>query len=127
LGEKEIISLWNQKSPRFNNKNHFGLLLDIFINNTGKTQFMKCDSCKKEDQWLEMIGQDFICHKCVNKNKIMGLILRTHIDTFRFVLRKTKAVDYKEFMGIDRKLIESLVDLKKYGIFLKTTNVVELD
>jgi hypothetical protein len=32
-----------------------------------------------------------------------------------------------DFMKIDRKSIEKLVNLKKYGIFLKTTNVVELD
>ena len=30
-------------------------------------------------------------------------------------------------MEITRKQIEKLVNLKKYGIFLKTTNVVELE
>jgi len=88
---------------------------------------MKCTSCKKEDPWLEVIGSDFLCKKCINKNKLMGLIFRTHIDTFQFLLRKTEPKNYEEFMAITRKDIEKLVNLKKYGIFLKTTNVVELD
>jgi len=87
---------------------------------------MKCSSCKKEDPWLEMIGSDFICKKCINKHKIMGLIFRTHIDTFHFLIRKIKPINYQEFMTITRKQIENLVNLKKYGIFLKTTNVVEI-
>jgi len=88
---------------------------------------MKCTNCKKEDQWLEMMGSDFICKKCINKHKIMGLIFRTHIDTFHFLLRKIEPKNYQEFMEITRKQIEKLVNLKKYGIFLKTTNVVELE
>ena len=88
---------------------------------------MKCSNCKKEDQWLEVIGSDFICKKCINKHKIMGLIFRTHTDTFHFILRQLKLKNYEEFMDITRKQIEKLVNLKKYGIFLKTTNVVELE
>ncbi len=88
---------------------------------------MKCTNCKKENQWLEIIGSDFICKKCVNKNKIIGLVYRTHIDTFHFLLRKIEPKNYQEFMGITRKQVEKLVNLKKYGIFLKTTNVVELE
>jgi hypothetical protein len=88
---------------------------------------MKCTNCKKEDPWLEMIGSDFICKKCINKHKIMGLVFRTHADTFHFLLRKLTPKDYLDFMTITRKQVESLVNLKKYGIFLKTTNVVELE
>ena len=88
---------------------------------------MKCSNCKKEDPWLEMIGSDFICKKCINKHKIMGLVFRTHVDTFHFLIRKIQPKNYAEFMSIDRKQVESLVNLKKYGIFLKTTNVVELE
>lgn len=88
---------------------------------------MKCTNCKKEDPWLEIIGPDFICKKCINKHKIMGLIFRTHIDTFHFLLRKIQPKNYQEFMDITRKQVEKLVNLKKYGIFLKTTNVVELE
>ncbi|MBW2988759.1 hypothetical protein KY358_00410 [Candidatus Woesearchaeota archaeon] len=88
---------------------------------------MKCSNCKKESAWLEVIGSDFICKKCVNKHKIMGLVFRTHIDTFQFLLRKFEPKNYCEFMKITRNEVEKLVNLKKYGIFLKTTNVVELD
>lgn len=88
---------------------------------------MKCTNCKKENQWLEVIGSDLICKKCVNKHKIMGLIFRTHIDTFHFLLRKLTPKDYEEFMGVTRKQVENLVNLKKYGIFLKTTNVIEIE
>lgn len=88
---------------------------------------MKCSNCKKEEQWLEVIGNDFICKKCVNKHRIMGLIYRTHIDTFHFLVRKLKPNNYEEFMAVTRKQIESSVNLKKYGIFLKTTNVVEIE
>jgi len=88
---------------------------------------MKCTNCRKEDQWLEIIGSDLICKRCINKNKIMGLIFRTHIDTFHFLLRKIQPKNYQEFIDITRKQVEKLVNLKKYGIFLKTTNVVELE
>lgn len=88
---------------------------------------MKCTNCKKEDQWLEIIGADIICKKCINKHKIMGLVFRTHIDTFHFLIRKLEPKNYQEFMNITRKQVENLVNLKKYGIFLKTTNVVELE
>ena len=88
---------------------------------------MKCTNCKKEDQWLEVMGSDFICKKCINKQKLMGLIYRTHIDTFHFLIRKIQPKTYQEFMDITRKQIESLVNLKKCGIFLKTTNVVEIE
>ena len=64
---------------------------------------MKCNSCKKEDQWLEGIGGDFICKKCIHKNKIMGLVYKTHIDTFNFLVRQLKPSNYEEFMKITRK------------------------
>ncbi|MEA2037221.1 MAG: hypothetical protein U9O94_06935 [Nanoarchaeota archaeon] len=88
---------------------------------------MKCSNCSKEDPWLEIIGGDFICKKCINKHKIMGLVYRTHVDTFQFLIRKLAPKNYTEFMEATRKDIEKLVNLKKYGIFLKTTNVVELE
>lgn len=88
---------------------------------------MKCTNCKKENQWLEIIGSDLICKNCVGKNKIMGLVYRTHIDTFHFIIRQVRPKSYEEFLNITRKQVEKLVDLKKYGIFLKTTNVVELE
>jgi hypothetical protein len=88
---------------------------------------MKCTNCRKESPWLEIMGSNFICKKCINKNKIMGLVYRTHIDTFHFLLRKIQPQSYEEFMDIDRKQVEKLVNLKKYGIFLKTTNVIEIE
>ena len=88
---------------------------------------MKCSNCRKEDQWLEVVGSDFVCKKCINKHKILSLIYRTHSDTFHFLIRKIAPKSYSEFMRITRKQIEGLVNLKKYGIFLKTTNVVELE
>ena len=74
-----------------------------------------------------MIGSDFICKKCINKHKILGLIYRTHVDTFQFLVRQLKPENYEAFMKLTRKAIEDLVNLKKYGIFLKTTNVVEIE
>lgn len=88
---------------------------------------MKCDNCKIESQWLEIVGGNFICHKCINKHKIMGLVLRTHMDTFRSILKKLKVVDYSHLMQLTRKDIENVADLKKYGVNLKTSNVVYLD
>lgn len=88
---------------------------------------MKCDNCKKESQWLEIIGSDFICHKCINKHKIMGLVLRTHINTFRIIIKKLNVKNYQEFMNLKREQIEKSANLKKYGIFLKTTNIVNIE
>ena len=88
---------------------------------------MKCDNCKKESQWLEIIGDNFICHKCINKHKIMGLVLRTHTDTFKFIIRTLKLESYQQMMDLTRENIENTVNLKKHGIFLKTTNIVEIE
>lgn len=88
---------------------------------------MKCDNCKKESQWLEIIGSDFICHKCINKHNIMGLILRTHANTFKHIIKKLNLKNFQEMMNLTRKQIENNVDLKKYGIILKTTNIVEIE
>ena len=87
---------------------------------------MQCDNCKKEETWLEVIGSNFICKTCVQKHRIMGLIFRTHADVFKKILKKLKPKDYTEYMQLERKDIEPIVDLRKYGIKLKTTNVVEL-
>ncbi|MCK5283842.1 MAG: hypothetical protein KAK00_10675 [Nanoarchaeota archaeon] len=88
---------------------------------------MKCDNCKKEDQWLEIIGKNFICKRCVRKHKEMGLVYRTHIETFHFLIRNIKPEDYEAYMKITRKQIEELADLKKAGVKFRTTNIVELE
>lgn len=80
---------------------------------------MKCDSCKKETQWLEIIGPKYFCHKCISRNKVLGLILRTHIDTFHFIIRKLKPKDYSDLMKISKKDVEEIADLKEHGIELK--------
>ena len=87
---------------------------------------MQCDNCKKEQTWLEQVGNNFICKNCIQKHRIMGLIFRTYADIFKKILKKLKPADYNEYMQLTRKQIEPVVDLRKYGIKLKTTNVVEL-
>lgn len=87
---------------------------------------MKCDNCKTEYPWLEIIGQNLICKKCINKHKEMGLIYRTHMDTFHSLIRRMKPLNYESYMQITRKQIESFADLKNAGIKFKTTNVIGL-
>ena len=84
-----------------------------------ETPKMKCENCKKESQWLEIVGSDFVCRKCIGKHKIMGLILRTHMDTFNFLVRNLKIKNYEELIKVRQEEIEKVVDLKKHGIFLK--------
>ncbi len=74
---------------------------------------MNCDACSKETMWLEKIGQEFICHKCINKSKLMGKILRTHTNSFQFLLKKLKIKDYKQLMEIDKKQVLQYVNLGK--------------
>ncbi|MBD3354973.1 hypothetical protein GF361_03230 [Candidatus Woesearchaeota archaeon] len=88
---------------------------------------MKCSNCKKEETWLEMIGSNFICPRCLQKHKIIGLVFRTNTKAFKRLIKKLKPKDYSEYMKITRKQVESAFDLRKYGIKLKTTNVVELE
>ncbi len=88
---------------------------------------MKCDNCGKEETWIEVVGSEFICRKCIRKHKIMGLLLRTHMNTFQFVLRKLKINNYHKFMKITRTQLEEIVDFRKIGVKLDTTNVIELD
>ena len=87
-----------------------------FLNTNLLLKIMDCDICKKESKWLEIIGPSFICHKCIRKNKVMGLILRTHTDTFRHIIKKLKIKSYEELIKIKREEIEEKTDLKKYGI-----------
>jgi len=77
---------------------------------------MKCDICKKESQWLEFIGPSFVCHKCISRHKIMGLILRTHIDTFKFLLRKLNIKNYEGLMNVSQKEIEEAA--RKIKVFI---------
>ncbi len=88
---------------------------------------MRCDNCKKDIQWLDMIGVDFVCKKCINKNKLIGLVHRTHINTFKEILKKLKIKNYEELMSLTRPDIEAVVNLRKKGIYLKTSNIVYLD
>ena len=88
---------------------------------------MKCENCQKEDQWLEIIGENFICKKCCCKHKEMALILRTHIDTFHFLIRNLKPKNYEEYLKITRQAIEDKADLKKAGVKFKTTNIVSIE
>ena len=87
---------------------------------------MNCDNCKKEDQWLEVIGSNFICAKCIQKHKELGFIYRTKINVFRTIIKEFKPKDFEVYMNITRKQIEEKFNLKSNGIILKTTNVVEI-
>lgn len=77
---------------------------------------MKCDNCKAESKWLEIVGKQFICHKCLAKHKLMGTILRTHQDTFTHILKKLKTKDFQEYLRITEEDIDRVAELKKHGI-----------
>jgi hypothetical protein len=87
---------------------------------------MKCSNCQKGNNWLEVIGFDFICKKCIQEHKIMGNVYRTHINTFHFILKKLNIKNYSDFRKIKREQIDKIVNLKKIGVKLKTTNVIDL-
>jgi len=75
---------------------------------------MECDICHKESQWLEVIGKDFVCHSCIQKeNKLLGKILRTHMDSFLRVLKKKKVADFEEFKKLTRDDIKDAIDVSK--------------
>jgi phosphoribosyl-dephospho-CoA transferase len=88
---------------------------------------MNCDICKKEQQWLDFVGPMILCKGCIKKNKLMGLIHRTHIDTFKELVKKLEIKSYDQLLAISRKDVESVVNLKSKGIYLKTTNIVFLE
>ncbi len=73
---------------------------------------MKCDICGKEEKWLEIIGKNFVCHSCIQKeNKLLGKILRTHMDSFLRVLKKKKVADFEEFKKLTREDIKDVVNV----------------
>lgn len=88
---------------------------------------MRCDICKNQETWLEMIGKDMACHNCLKKNKDMALVFRTHKDTFSFLLRKLPVKSFEEYLRVTRRDIERTADLKKAGVRFKTTNVVMIE
>lgn len=73
---------------------------------------MKCDICSKEKQWLEVIGKNFVCHSCIQKhNKLLGNILRTHMDSFQRILKKKKVQDFEEFKQLKKEDIKEIVNI----------------
>lgn len=75
---------------------------------------MKCDNCGKETPWLEVVGTEYICHKCIQKeNKLMGNILRTHMDSFVRVMKKLKIQNFEQFKSIKKEDIKGLLDISK--------------
>ncbi len=57
----------------------------------------------------------------------MGNLMRTHMNVFRGVLKRLQVKNYQEFMQLKRDDLEKMVDFRKIGIKLKTTNVVNID
>jgi hypothetical protein len=88
---------------------------------------VKCDNCKKETDWPEIIGKNMVCAKCIQKHKDLGNIFRTRKDTFTYIIKKLDIKSYEEMAKITRKDIDKVVDLKEKGVHLKTTNVAHLD
>jgi len=73
---------------------------------------MKCDVCKKESQWLEVIGKDFVCHACIQKgNKLLGAILRTHMDSFNRIVKKKSPADFEELKKLTKDDIKDIVNV----------------
>jgi len=79
---------------------------------------MRCSNCQKEQTWLERIGSDFICSKCLQKHRIMGLVFRTNTKAFKRLVSTLKPKSYNEYMNLNKKQIESAFDLKKYNVNL---------
>ena len=77
------------------------------------TVCVNCQNCGKEDQWLEMIGSDFVCKKCIQLHKLMGNVYRTHMDSFQRILKKLEIKDYEQYMNITKKDILSVANLGK--------------
>jgi hypothetical protein len=82
---------------------------------------MLCDNCKKKDDWLQIVGNDFICKKCISQNRELGYILKTKKDTFEYIIKKTKVKNYKEMLNITREQIDNVIDLKEQGIVIPLT------
>jgi len=80
---------------------------------------MKCDKCKNENTWLEMIGKELVCHKCLSKHRLMGNILRTHANTFKFLLKKLNLQGFEGYMGITDEQIQKLVNINQLKIKYK--------
>jgi hypothetical protein len=82
---------------------------------------MQCDNCKKKDDWLEIVGENFICKKCISKHRELGYILNTKKDTFEYIIKKTKVKNFEEMLKITRDQIDDVVDLKEQGITIPLT------
>ena len=85
----------------------------MLINSVTSDVVMKCNICNKESQWLDFIGKECVCYKCINKNKLMGLIFRTHANTFRFLIRKMRISSYEQLLGVTKEDVEKHTDSKK--------------
>ena len=76
---------------------------------------------------LQLLSGPINLNKDQEKHRIMGNIYRTHINSFHNVLKKLKITNFDQYIAITREQLEEILDLRKIGVKLKTTNVVELD
>ncbi|MFH1849956.1 MAG: hypothetical protein ABH879_07295 [archaeon] len=74
---------------------------------------MNCQNCQKESTWLELIGTEFICHKCISRNPLMGKLLRTHMNSFTHAIKKLKVAGYNDLLKLDQEQLKDVIDLKK--------------
>ncbi|MFT4297952.1 MAG: hypothetical protein ACMXX5_02060 [Candidatus Woesearchaeota archaeon] len=73
---------------------------------------MNCDICHKQKQWLEVIGKNFVCHTCIQReNKLLGAILRTHMDSFNRVIKKKNIADFEQFKKLTKEDIKDVIDV----------------
>lgn len=75
---------------------------------------MKCTNCSAETTWLEVVGGDIVCRKCLNKHQSMGLALRTSADSFKFLVKKLGLKNYKEYMKVKDEDIKQFVNINKF-------------
>jgi hypothetical protein len=70
---------------------------------------MKCSACGKESSWLNYIGIDNICNKCIEKHTIFKEIRFSNDRRLMIALKKRKIKNFEDIKKITETDFENIL------------------
>jgi len=70
---------------------------------------MKCNICNKENAWLNYIGNDIVCSKCVAKYTVLKEMRFSDEKRFSKLLRKRKIESFEQLKKLKEDELEKIM------------------
>lgn len=75
---------------------------------------MLCDICKKDVTWINMVGKDYVCNKCIVKHTVLKEVNKSDESRLRAILRELNPKDFEEMKTYtNESLAQKKIILKK--------------